>query len=122
VTGKFPTISFLFLLACDVTNALLQKLASNGAGGEGWSYLLSLLEQPWVWLALALGPIQLWIWNRVLSKADMSLAQPLTSLSYPLTVLAAVGLFHERLPLQVWVGAGLITVGAVILSARQRRT
>ena len=115
---KFPILLFLCLLGCDVINFLLQKNASNRATGEGWSYLASLLTHYWMWIALAIAPLQLWIWTSILSRVELSLAQPLTSLSYPITLLAAVCFLGEHLSWQVWTGAILITAGAMIMGSK----
>src|ERR1700729_4374207 len=115
MTRKFPLILFLCLLGFDMANFLLQKTASNRATGEGMAYIRSLLTHPWVWLALATAPLHLWTWTKILSQTDISLAQPLTSLSYPLTLLAAVFFLGERLNWQVWLGALMITAGAAVM-------
>jgi drug/metabolite transporter (DMT)-like permease len=110
---------FAVLLLLDVCVFLLQKFASTRADGEGIAFLLSLITHPWVWLPLALGPLQLWLWTRILARTDLSKAYSLTSLSYPLTMVAAVILFHERLPLSVWLGGGLIAMGVALVAEQE---
>jgi len=113
----------VLLLAMDVTALLLQKLASTraaaavGAGGSeaSASFYFSMIRHPWVWLAIVLAPIQLLTWTTILGALDLSIAYPITSLGYPLTMLAAAILFGERLPPTVWAGAALITLGVAIV-------
>ena len=101
-TKKYRPFAVLLLL--DTAAFLLQKFASAHAQGEGFAYYKSLLLHPWVWLALALGPVQLWLWTRILRNTDLSLAYPLTSLSYPLTMFCAMVFFQEHLLIPVWIG------------------
>ena len=107
---------FALLLLLDTAAFLLQKQASLHAQGEALAYYQSLLRHPWLWLALALGPMQLLLWTRILRRTDLSLAYPLTSLSYPVTMLCASLLFHEQVPLPVWAGGALITLGVGLLA------
>lgn len=106
---------FALLLLLDTAAFLLQKFASTRADGEGLVFLGNLLVHPWVWLPLALGPVQLWLWTRILSKTDLSLAYPLTSLAFPMTMILAAVFFREHLPWPVWVGAALITLGVSMM-------
>ncbi len=108
------------LLLLDVSAFLLEKVASSKAGamtgGEGAGrFYMSLLTHPWAWAALALGPIQLWTWTRILSTVDISIAYPMSSLNYPLTLLGAVVILGERLTWPIWVGSILIMCGGIIL-------
>jgi drug/metabolite transporter (DMT)-like permease len=113
---------FALLLLLDTTVSLLDKQASTRAQGSGAAFYTSLLNHSWLWMALALRPVQLVVWTRILRKTDLSLAYSLTSLSYPLTMLCAVVLFHERLPGPVWFGAALITIGVACLAEPQHPT
>jgi drug/metabolite transporter (DMT)-like permease len=103
------------LLALDVAAFLLEKVAANRGHGEGWAYYWSLVKAPWMWGALAIGPLQLWTWTRILARLDISLAYPMSALSTPMTLLAAVLLLGEHLHWQVWLGAALVTLAVVIL-------
>jgi undecaprenyl phosphate-alpha-L-ara4N flippase subunit ArnE len=116
----------VLLLAMDVTALLLQKLASiraaAGAGGAesgSITFYVNMIRHPWVWLALALAPIQLLTWTTILGTLDLSIAYPITSLGYPLTMLAAAILFGERLGPSVWAGAILITMGVAMVGTTQ---
>jgi drug/metabolite transporter (DMT)-like permease len=113
-----PAIPYLLLatlLCADVASYLFEKMACNRASGDGWRYLYSILHQPYFWANLAMGPIQLWTWTRILGRIDLSRAYPITGLNMPLTVFTATILLGERLPWQVWTGAALITLGGAII-------
>src|SRR5437588_10554919 len=85
----------VWIVVLDVAVFLLQKQASSSASGDGFAFYISMARQPWVWGVVGLALLQLLTWTRVLSQVDLSLAYPVTSLSYPLTMLAAGALFHE---------------------------
>jgi undecaprenyl phosphate-alpha-L-ara4N flippase subunit ArnE len=113
---------FAALLAMDTGVDMIQKTASNlaaPAGGD-YAYYLSLLTHPWVWAAVAITPLQLWTWTRILARVDLSLAYPVTSLGTPLTMICAVILLHERLPWPVWLGAGFVTAGVIVMGSTHR--
>jgi undecaprenyl phosphate-alpha-L-ara4N flippase subunit ArnE len=117
----------VLLLAMDVTALLLQKLASiraaagtGGAESGSISFYANMIRHPWVWLALVLAPIQLLTWTTILGALDLSIAYPITSLGYLLTMLAAAILFGEHLGPSVWVGAMLITLGVAMVGTTER--
>ncbi len=110
------------LLLLDILELVLEKTAALHGQASGWDFYLNLLHQPWMWFALALGPIQLWIWTKILARTDLSFAYPISSLSYALTMYAAQLIFHEHLSLQAWVGALLTTVGVAIVSSGDHKT
>lgn len=110
--GIYP---FVLLLLVDVLALVFEKLASIQAGGNGLIFYVHLLQQPWMWLSLGLGPIQLLIWKTILTKTELSLAYPLSSLCYPLTMLTGILFFNEHLDRIVWLGGLLITAGAALL-------
>jgi drug/metabolite transporter (DMT)-like permease len=112
---SFPYVLFGILLMLDVTVFLLEKTASDYATGQGARFFLSLALEFRTWAALALALMQLLIWTRILSCIDISLAYPLTSLVYPLTMLCAQFILGESLPWQVWIGALVITLGSAIM-------
>jgi drug/metabolite transporter (DMT)-like permease len=110
-----PYLLLAALLCADAASFLCEKLACNRAGGDGWTFLGSVVGQPWLWAAWALAPIQLWMWTRILGRLDLSFAYPISGLSTLLTLPAATLLLGERLSWQVWTGALLITLGGAII-------
>ena len=114
-TPTLPYLLLAVLLCADAASYLFEKMACNRAAGDGWRYLYSVLHQPWFWANLAMGPIQLWTWTRILRTIDLSRAYPITGLNMPLTVVSATLILGEHLPWQVWTGAALITLGGAII-------
>ena len=109
---------FALLMVLDVAVWVLQKGAVQHAEAVGGSLAMALLKQPLAWFALLLAPLQLVLWMRVLARTELSLAYPATSISYPVTMLAAVLLYHEKLSACVWIGAILVTAGVWMLLAK----
>ena len=111
-------LGLLTVLIClDVVVRILEKVAVlHSARSSHTAFAISLLKQPWWWLALVLGPLQLWVWIRTLARAKLSVAYPFSSLGYPLTMIAAWLVFGEQVGWRTWLGAGLITTGAAIVS------
>lgn len=56
------------------------------------------------------------VWLVVLSRADLSLAQPLTAFVYVLCVFFSKYLLHEDVSTLRWVGTGLVVIGVMLLS------
>ena len=115
ITKKFPYIAFALFLILEVCVFLSNKMVSDHATGYGMGFYLGLLSQPWIWASLLLASAQFFFWTAILQKAELGHAYSMSSLSYPLTMLAAGFVFNEHLPPLVWVGGGLITLGVIII-------
>ncbi|MFX0197125.1 MAG: EamA family transporter [Candidatus Hodarchaeota archaeon] len=63
-------------------------------------------------LAFAIAAIA---WIISLTKIDLSLAYPTTSLSYVIIAIASYYLFGEVIPLQRWIGIMIIIFGVIIM-------
>lgn len=118
--NKHLFYSFSLLLLVDVLSLVFEKLASINTSGTGLAFYLNLLKQPYMWLGIGMGPIQLFIWKYILARTELSLAYPLTSLCYPLTMLFSVVFLKEKLDLTVWIGGLLITIGVAVLNMQTK--
>lgn len=99
----------------DTAVFVLDKVASQHASIVGGPFYLHVVSQPWIWIAFALGPLQLLTWTKILKRIDLSLAYPLTTTSYLATMLVSQLVFKESLGPRVWAGAILITAGVAVL-------
>lgn len=118
--ARIPYGLFIILLAADVSVMVLEKIAAETVPGEGPAFFAQLLFQPLLWLALACALVQLASWLKILKVTDLSLAYPIASLGYPLTMLAAQVFLGEHLNAQVWLGGMSITAGVVLLGASHK--
>ena len=112
---SFPWVVFALLLLLDVVVWMIEKIGVLRVGPGDATFIWGVAAQPLIWIAIALGPVQLWLWTRILRKADLSLAYPLTSLAYPLTMICAQVFFHEHIGWMVWLGAILIASGVALI-------
>jgi drug/metabolite transporter (DMT)-like permease len=79
--------------------------------------LLGALTQPIAWALLALLLAQLWLWLRVLRHADLSYAQPVTSLSYVGVALLSWLWLGEAWGWRAAASVLLILAGVVLISS-----
>lgn len=110
--------SFAVLFILDVLTHLLDKVATNLSGdaaGHEWQFYSSLIKQPIMWLATTLMPFQLLVWTKILERTDLSVANAISSLSFPLTMIASSLFLHEVISTQAWFGSLLITVGVAMV-------
>jgi drug/metabolite transporter (DMT)-like permease len=117
--GKFPLLLFAVLLFLDVSSDLTQRAASGDVEADGIQYFVQLATNPWFILSLVIPLFQLLVWTRILAKVELSLASPLTSLNFPLTVWSSHLIFHESVDWRVWCGTLLITAGVMTLGANR---
>jgi drug/metabolite transporter (DMT)-like permease len=80
------------------------------------------LRQPLFYVAIAMFLAQFVNWMRVLSKADLSFAQPITSLSYISVCSLSVLWLHEVVPPGRLLGMALILAGVWFVSQTEHNT
>jgi drug/metabolite transporter (DMT)-like permease len=121
---KKPVFLFVVLLLIDVTVLVLEKYGATAAGtavGDEFGFTLRLAQTPWVWGVAVFSLLQLFVWNRILSKTELSVAYPISSLFFPLAMLCSVFLFHEHVSWLAWVGGILITLGIICFSPDKQK-
>ena len=84
--------------------------------------ILYLVQQPLTWWVVALFFAQLFNWVKVLKQADLSYAQPITSLSYISVGLLSVFYLHEHMRLPQYLGIVLILGGVWFISRSEHST
>jgi undecaprenyl phosphate-alpha-L-ara4N flippase subunit ArnE len=55
-------------------------------------------------------------WMAVLKRYDLSLAYPLTAISFVLSLFAGSLIFHEAIPGTRWIGVVLVMVGVYFIA------
>ncbi len=118
--GELPLNVFLLIVANDLSDTAAQVLMKKGLGhidaGSAWSFVthVAALRSPAMFFFLAGVLIYLsnfFIWMKILSKADLSIALPIGSTSYILIPIAAVLFLHEHVGLMRWAGLCFIVLG-----------
>lgn len=84
----------------------------NNFAPIGWQVLTS----PWIMSGLFIYVISMIVWLMVLSRAEVSLVYPLTSLGYILTVLIAYLFLGEHISIMRICGVMIITLGVFVLA------
>lgn len=110
--GGKPTLAIGLLLAIvlDTAGQLLWKyaVATLPMPPSTWTTLAAVLAQPLFLLVAGVFLLQLFNWLNVLGEADLSYAQPITSLSYITVLVLSAWLFGERIgPLKA---AGIVCI------------
>lgn len=120
-------IGLAFAIVLDTIGQLLWKRAAARLP-ESLSpgvLLDSLFHDPLPLVVLGVFALQLINWLLVLERADLSYAQPITSLSYVSVVLLSVWLLGERLDAGRLLGVSLVLLGVGLIGAdavRRERT
>ena len=111
--GQLPLKIFLFIVANDLLDTTAQLLMKTGIHhlfnfGNPHFFLF--------WIGVAIYLFNFFLWMKILSKIDLSVALPLASSSYILIPLAAVFFLHEFVSPIRWLGLVLIVLGIYFVS------
>lgn len=93
---------------------ILFKLGSNGKTLAGITDIFSLLFSPIILTALAVYGCTTILWLYILSKVKISFAYPIQALAFPIVLISSSLIFHEKIPLNRWVGVAVIVIGTYI--------
>lgn len=99
------------LLAC---GQMLFKLGSNGKSINKLSDIISLVLSPVILLALMLYAGTTLLWLYILSRVKLSYAYPIQALAFPVVLITSALIFHEQIPINRWLGVGIIFIGVYI--------
>ena len=118
MTCKF--LPLVLAVLCVVLSAAAQLAMKVGmappAGSSVQHTYLHALTSPWVWLGLGCYGLSAVAWLWVLSRLDVSLAYPLVSLGFVLTMAAGVLWLGEPWSWPRVGGAALILAGVLLMA------
>jgi bacterial/archaeal transporter family protein len=116
--GRILVIMLVAVVALAVGETLLSKgMKQTGRGGDGWAQLaVAVIRSGWIWAGLILMIIHVGLYMLALKNADLSLALPLTAVSYPLAALLARFYLREDVGTSRWIGTLVITAGVAIVA------
>ena len=98
---------------CLSSGQISLKLAMQRTDTFSWSwhYFGSLFSNWWfLVVGLTMGGATV-LWLHILKNYPLSIAYPLTSLSYVFGMIGAWWIFHEAIPLSRWIGVAIIIIG-----------
>ena len=107
-------LNILFLVA----GQLVWKMGLHQQGGMHLNNMLTVMFSPLVLLGISFYGIATILWLFVLSRLPLSLAYPMQSLAYVIGIIAAWSIFGETVPLNRWIGTGIILIGVVIIGMK----
>jgi drug/metabolite transporter (DMT)-like permease len=84
--------------------------------------VIGMLSQPIFYGVIAMFIAQFVIWMKVLAKADLSFAQPITALSFVSVCALSSVVLHEQVGAMRLVGIGLILLGTWFISQTSHNT
>jgi len=106
----------------DTVQQLAWKVGMGSVADDAspWETLEAVLHEPLLALVALLMVMRLINWLKVLELADLSYAQPITTLSYvTVTVASAIWLKETMTPLQI-AGIGVVLIGVWCISQTER--
>ncbi|MBF0503544.1 MAG: EamA family transporter [Candidatus Omnitrophica bacterium] len=122
---QLPLKIFLLIVANDLIDTSAQLLMKKGLGICELNSIRSFFDHllnfgnPLIflfWAGLIIYLLNFFIWMKVLSKVDLSVALPLASSSYILIPIAAIFFLHELVKPLRWLGLALIVLGIYFIS------
>jgi len=97
-------------------NAVGQILFKAARSAQPDASVLSLFLHFETWAAFVVYGLSAVCWLWVLSRARLSIAYPLLSLTFPIVVGLSALLFSESISAMRWVGVGVIVTGVSLLA------
>jgi multidrug transporter EmrE-like cation transporter len=116
--AAFAYVAVTLLLG--VCGQLLMKwqVGKSGAFPEATAdkvkFIFGLLLNPWILASVGAAFLAMLFWMAALTKLDLSVAYPFTSLSFVLVLFLSAALFGEPLTLAKIIGMALIVAGIAI--------
>lgn len=96
-------------------NAAGQVLFKAARAAHPEASLLSILLHPVTWSGIIMYGLSAVCWLWVLSRAQLSFAYPILSLSFPIVMGLSALFFSESISPMRWAGAGVIIIGVSLL-------
>lgn len=95
-----------------------KRSADYLADNANLAFPMNYLTNVWFFIAVSLFAISTIVWTQVLTKLPLSVAYPIVSSSYILTVIGAAAIFNEKITTGDIIGVLLIMTG-ITLTALQ---
>jgi drug/metabolite transporter (DMT)-like permease len=127
IKPKVPSAVFIGLVLAIVLDTVVQiswKMALSGIpeNASALTTTLRTFSGPFFYVAMAAFAAQFFNWMRVLARADLSFAQPITALSYVSVLTLSSHSLHERISLVKILGIMMILLGIFLITRTPYRT
>jgi drug/metabolite transporter (DMT)-like permease len=96
--------------------ALLNEHLQIQALSDVWHFCTNIISAPYFWLGTVCVFFIFVMWSTIISKIDLSVAVPATSLNFVTVPLVSIIFLHETVSPLRWIGIIIILVGVVIVS------
>ena len=77
---------------------------------------MNYIMNPWFYIAVSLYVVSTFVWTQVLTKMSLSVAYPIVSAAYILTLIGATIFFHEHISAVSILGVLLIMSGISLIA------
>jgi drug/metabolite transporter (DMT)-like permease len=116
--------NLLLLIVLDTAVQLTWKKAVGYIPAEAsiLNIIAALFSKPLVWMLAGLMVGQFVCWMLVLTKADLSYAQPITAASLVTVALCSAAVFGEKIGILRMTGIFIIIVGVWLISSTRHDT
>jgi len=104
------------MLLSVVLNAAGQLLFKAARMAQPDASVLHLFLHPETWYGLLIYGLSAVCWLWVLARAQLSLAYPILSLTFPIVLSLSAFLFAEVISPMRWAGVGIIVIGVSLLA------
>lgn len=75
-----------------------------------------MIASPWLWIGVIFFLANFFLWIALLSRVDLSVAFPMSSLTYIIIPILAITFLREKVLLARWAGIILIIIGITLTS------
>jgi len=75
-----------------------------------------MIASPWLWIGIIFLLANFFLWIALLSRVDLSVAFPMSSLTYIIVPILAITFLHEKVLLTRWAGIVFIIAGISLTS------
>jgi len=79
-------------------------------------FAIRALSSPWLWLGIVFYLLNFCLWIALLSRVDLSVAFPMSSLTYIIVPILAIIFLREHVSMMRWGGIIMIIIGITLTS------
>lgn len=125
LTGIFLFKVLALIALKDTIESFGDLFFKNGALATGinnvtlsnvFEFAARLTSNPWLWLGVIFYLANFFLWMALLSRVDLSVAFPMSSLTYIIVPVLAIVFLHEQVYMTRWAGIIFIIIGISLTS------